>query len=263
MLQGLSGPMRILSVAGNVVLLLPHRIIRRKLAELFGIDPQELFSDLNDDTSKKTIVVLPPEPEVIGDWPNETGDALQGNCKAPPAWLRRGLFLPPKIYMPVASIMVLMLTLGGVFVLPSILFKLSPDLFPALCSGNFELANTFANTTIVNTPETSTALDGDLIGLSEGANVFGLQRPNHDEVQYKLQAAQATTKDPQNVVSSLKNAINSDPTDAEAQIYLENWKVLKSNHPHITFVVGASFAYKSDGASDSALQGSIYCTKRV
>ena len=140
--------------------------------------------------------------------------------------------------------------------LPSLLPK--PPIFPTLCSGNFQSANTAA----VPTPATSTSPDGEPIGLSEGANIFDLQRLNPQEVRYKLQAAQATTNDSQNVVLSLKNAISSDPTDAEAQIYLENWQVLGSNHPHITFVVGVNFAFTSAGGSSrSTLQGAFNAQK--
>src|SRR5205085_5149944 len=69
---------------------------------------------------------------------------------------------------------------------------------------------------------------------------------------------QATMKDPQIVASWLKNALSIDPTDAEAQIYLENWKALGSNHPRLTFVVGVSFA--SD-ASRNVLQGAFVAQK--
>jgi hypothetical protein len=144
--------------------------------------------------------------------------------------------------------MLVLLALGGVVVFP----KPSPDLFPALCSGNFRLENTNANTGIVPTPESHRAPDGELIGLSEGAQAFDLRRANNDEVQYKREAAEATTNDPDKVTFSLDNAIHSDRADAEAQIYRENWKVLNSGHPHLTFVVGVGFP--SSSASSSSIK---------
>jgi eukaryotic-like serine/threonine-protein kinase len=156
----------------------------------------------------------------------------------------------------VVGIMVVMVFVS-IFVLPSLRHIPSSDSSPALCSGNFQSASIGP----VATPPTSTSPDGEPIGLSEGANIFDLNRPNQQEVQYKLQAALATTNNPQDVMSSLEDAIKSDPTDAEAQIYLENWQVLTSNHPHITLVVGVNFMSSSLGASRSILQGSFTAQK--
>ncbi len=151
-------------------------------------------------------------------------------------------------YIALASIIIVLLILGaGIFPLLSFLSKPPPDLFPALCRGNFQSTNT----TIVPTPATTILPDGESIGLSEGATIFDLDR---SDVQYKLQAAQDATNNPQDVVSSLKNALSIDPTDAEAKIYLENWRVLGSNHPHIKFVVGVSFPTSSTTASHNILQ---------
>jgi ABC-type branched-subunit amino acid transport system substrate-binding protein len=154
----------------------------------------------------------------------------------------------------VARVLIVVIVLGGVFILPSLLPKPSPDLFPVLCSGSFQSAN-------VGPVAMPPSPDGEKIGLSEGSNIFDLHRPNQQEVQYKLQAAQTTTNNPQDAVSSLNDAIKSDPTDAEAQIYLENSKVLGSNHPYITVVVGVNFMSSSLGASRSILQGAYTAQK--
>src|SRR5579859_6272827 len=263
----------------------PSPYYRRKLAELFRVDPQAFFSDLNGETDKttgvlpsepatggdssnqtedifqteKTTAELPPRPATGGDLPNEIEDASQGDRKRPPPRHRGPSLLPTiprRVYIPVASIIIFTLVLGCVLVLPSLLHKPSP-LFPALCSGNFQSTNT----SIIPTPATETSPDGEPIGLSEGATIFDLNRPNQQEVQDKLQAAQDWVNNPQDVASSLTNAISSDQTDAEAQIYLENWQVLSSNHPHVTFVVGVSFESNSDGASDGVLQGAFNAQK--
>lgn len=158
-------------------------------------------------------------------------------------------------YIALAS----MLVLGDILVFLFILHKSSPDLFPVLCSGKFQSS---IRRSIAKPLVTSTSSDGQPIGLSRGTNIFDLQRRNPQEVQYKVQAAQQMVDDPQLVVPSLENAISSDPADAEARIYLENWDVLGSNHPQITIVVGVSFATTTAAGSRSALQGAFTAQKK-
>ena len=154
------------------------------------------------------------------------------------------------------GILVVLLILGGILVFHSLSPKPVP--FPTLCSGNFQSAHIAA----VPTPATSTSPDGETIGLSEGATIFDLQDSNHYKVQDKLQAARSWVNNPQNVVPSLNEALKIDQTDAEAQIYRENWQVLTSNHPHFTLVVGVSFASNAVGASREALQGAYTAPKK-
>ena len=161
------------------------------------------------------------------------------------------------IYITLASTIMVLLVLGSAFVFPFILRKSSSDLFPVLCSGRFQSQNSG----LVALPAASTLPDGESIGLSEGAVIFDLQRRNSQEVQAKVQAANATAKNPQLVIPGLKRAISNDQTDAEAQIYLENWAVLGSNHPHITIVVGVSFADTTIAGSRGALQGAFAAQK--
>lgn len=134
----------------------------------------------------------------------------------------------------------------------------NPVTFSPLCNANFQSANTTAKNAIVPTPATELSDDGEPVGLSEGATIFDLHR---SDFQDKRQAAQDWGNNPQGVFSSLQNALDSDPTDAEARIYLENWKVLTSNHPHITFVVGVSFVSSSAEESRGILQGTFTAQK--
>jgi ABC-type branched-subunit amino acid transport system substrate-binding protein len=169
-----------------------------------------------------------------------------------PPFIRK---FPRQVHIALVSIIIFMLVLGtgGIFVLPSLLHQ-SPN---GLCSGNFQSAS--ANTPIGNMPATSTSPDGETIGLSEGEHIFDCDRPDQNEVQDKLQAAQDIANNPQDVVPSLKNAISRDQTDAEAQIYLENRQVLGSNHPRITFVLGVSFILSY--SSHNVLQGAFTAQK--
>src|SRR5579859_3770094 len=166
---------------------------------------------------------------------------------------------PRRIYIPVAIILLVTVAFGVFFVSSSLIPK--TPIFPTLCSSNFQSINTSANTITIPTPVTSTSPDREPIGLSEGTTIFDLQRPNPQEVQDKLQGAQDWVDNPQGVVLSLQNALNIDQTDAEAQIYLENWKVLASKHPHLTFVVGVNFASSPTGASRDVLQGAFTAQK--
>jgi ABC-type branched-subunit amino acid transport system substrate-binding protein len=171
--------------------------------------------------------------------------------------VEKGLY-GARVSLSLVSVLIFMLVLGGCCDPSKVPSKVP---FPALCRRNFQSTNTSASTATVPTPPTSIAPDGEPIGLSEGANIFDLQRSNQDEVQYKLKAAQAIANDPQAVKPLLNKAISSDQTDAEAKIYLENWEVLRSNHPHITFVVGVSFASLLAGGSRGALQGAFTAQK--
>lgn len=270
----------------------PSPYYRRKLAEYFGVDPQALFSDFN---AEKIIIpetiIYPSEQDIeaehstsVSDKPQTTpslplvsGDVPEISPSKPeivggphdPSRLSFKNKTLRWVYTALAGILTVVLVLVGTFVYASHQSKPPTTLFPSTCTGNFQSTNTPATNSIIPTSATSTSADGEPIGLSEGATIFDLNRPNLQEVQDKLQAAQDWVNNPQGVVSSLENAISSDPTDAEAQIYLENWKVLGSNHPHITFIVGVSFSSTANegsladynGTSRDALQGAFTAQK--
>jgi ABC-type branched-subunit amino acid transport system substrate-binding protein/transcriptional regulator with XRE-family HTH domain len=265
----------------------PSLYYQRKLAELFGVDPQELLSDLNSEKEvTPETTVTSPEQEIGVNHSTPTSDESQTMPSPPPASgettessqsepamvggphvLEQSRPISPndpsrppfQVKAPLRILIVVIVVIGGVFVLPFLLPKSSTDLFPPLCSGNFQSTNT----TFIPTPATGTSPDGEPIGLSKGEHIFDLQRPNPNapEVQDKLQAAQDWVDNPQGVVSSLENAIRNDPADAEAQIYLENWEVLGSNHPHITLAVGVNFALTTASASRGTLQASFTAQK--
>jgi ABC-type branched-subunit amino acid transport system substrate-binding protein len=180
-----------------------------------------------------------------------------------------GRKIPLRVYSSTASMMmlvcmiILMLCFGSVGRFVPIL---SRPLFPALCSDNFGAANMSA-TDMSGSLLPPRPSNGDLIGLSEGATIFDR---NRSDFQDKRQAAQDWVDgNDQDVRSSLQNAIDKDQTDAEAQIYLENRRVLVGSHPHITFVVGVSFSSSPpegspvdyNGSSRSILQGAFIAQK--
>jgi eukaryotic-like serine/threonine-protein kinase len=56
-------------------------------------------------------------------------------------------------------------------------------------------------------------------------------------------------------ISDLMSATSNDPTDAEAQIYLEDLHVIQSDRPFITLVVGNTFQSATLGGARDVLQG--------
>lgn len=80
------------------------------------------------------------------------------------------------------------------------------------------------------------------IGLSDGRIVFDTFTGRTD-VSLKKQAATAILqKNTSAAVNFLNQAVNTDPTDGEAQIYNENLHLMQSNAPYVTLVVGLPIA---------------------
>jgi eukaryotic-like serine/threonine-protein kinase len=90
-------------------------------------------------------------------------------------------------------------------------------------------------------------LDKKGIGLSDGSFIFDTYSGRSD-VALKKQASEALQKgDMANAINFFSQAVSSDPTDGEAQIYNENLHVLQSGSPYVTIVLGIAF---DSGADD-------------
>jgi ABC-type branched-subunit amino acid transport system substrate-binding protein/transcriptional regulator with XRE-family HTH domain len=246
------------------------RVLWREAHQKVLLDEAWLSSLIDQSSSSPPDTTPPPVEEVGTGTLVLTDDVMQPSLERgctggqsvslepPTSSQSLGSYLSvSKFFHWICMTVVVLLVIGGAFVFPSLLRKSSSDLFPALCSGKFQSSNSRR----VPLPTAGTSSDGEPIGLSEGKIIFDLHRPNPNALQYKRQAAQATTNDPQNVVSSLRKALSIDQTDAEAWIYLENWRVLGSNRPHITFVVGVNFDSNAAPASRGALQGAYTAQK--
>ncbi|HLZ63600.1 MAG TPA: CHAT domain-containing protein [Ktedonosporobacter sp.] len=145
-------------------------------------------------------------------------------------------------------------TAGGIF---WYLSRLSSSA-SSLCSSN-------AQATTATTPTTKRSPDGEQIGLSEGITVFDRSH-SAQELRFKDLAAQAefTAKPNSSIPGWLDQAVQIDPTDAEAQIYQENWHVLAFHRPYMTFVVGVSFACTDPGTTyggGNVLRGAFLAQK--
>lgn len=94
----------------------------------------------------------------------------------------------------------------------------------------------------------------DMIGISDGT--FAFDTTNRTDSTFKQQAATAlANKDRQGAETLLRQAVATDPSDAEAHIYLEDLRVLDSGSPYITIVVGTMLSQDNIGVGRDNLQG--------
>jgi eukaryotic-like serine/threonine-protein kinase len=99
------------------------------------------------------------------------------------------------------------------------------------------------------------------VGLSDGQVAFDVdpQAPDvRSDSDLKKEAAQKLQEgDTSSALSLWQEAIDQDPTDAEARIYLEDQRLIISGQPYITFVIGISFLTQpySRSISRDILQG--------
>ena len=106
-----------------------------------------------------------------------------------------------------------------------------------------------------------TAPNGELIGLSDGGYAFDTDR---DNAALKTEAAKKFTEGDKTGAKSLwKQAVQSDTSDAEALIYLENQRILDSGAPYSTLVVGTILTGNGDGINSGRanLQGAYVAQK--
>jgi eukaryotic-like serine/threonine-protein kinase len=91
-------------------------------------------------------------------------------------------------------------------------------------------------------------LNGEYVGLSDGRVAFDVDPQAPDarlDSDLKKQAAQKLLAgDRSSALSLWQEAIDQDPSDAEARIYLEDQRVIISAQPYITFVIGINFLTK-------------------
>ncbi|MBV9690511.1 MAG: ABC transporter substrate-binding protein [Ktedonobacteraceae bacterium] len=105
-----------------------------------------------------------------------------------------------------------------------------------------------------------TSLAGTPTGISsDGSRVFDINRPDRT---LKNQAAREVAKGNMQGAEVLWNqALAVDSTDAEVLIYQENQRVLASQRPYITFVVGVTLAPEDVGSGRGSLQGAYVAQK--
>lgn len=105
------------------------------------------------------------------------------------------------------------------------------------------------------------APDGEMIGVSDGTFAFDTNRPSGS---YMIQAASALKSgNVPNAEALWQSALNvaNESNNAEALIYLEDQRVLTSNMPYITIVVGTMLTGTNVGVGRDDLQGAYVAQK--
>ncbi len=111
-------------------------------------------------------------------------------------------------------------------------------------------------------PISTNNVNGEVLGLSYGKTAFDMSRPNCKSCDYKQQAgAKLAQGDSAGAISLWRAAIGRDSSDAEAQIYLEDQRVLTSGNPYITIAVGTILTGSNVGAGREDLQGAYVAQK--
>jgi ABC-type branched-subunit amino acid transport system substrate-binding protein len=120
-----------------------------------------------------------------------------------------------------------------------------------------------ASATPTATPNDLSALfQSKGVALSGGEFIFDTQTPDNN---LKQQAAVALAGgDVRGALADFRNALLSDPTDAEAAIYAEDLQVQLDGNPYVTVVVATAFAAESDqDAARDELQGAYLAQARA
>ncbi len=105
-----------------------------------------------------------------------------------------------------------------------------------------------------------TKVGSDFIGISDGSFIFDSRR---SDGPMKQQAADRFKQnDGDGVIAALSTALEQEPNDAEAQIYLENERVISSgSSSYITLVVGTMLSPDNVGVGRDDLQGAYVAQK--
>lgn len=95
--------------------------------------------------------------------------------------------------------------------------------------------------------------DHELIGLSDGSIIFDTQRP--DGKLKEQAAAQFRAGNLSAAEQLFQQAVNLDPSDAEAHIYLADTRILANHQPYETIIIGAMLSGSYIGVGHDDLQG--------
>jgi ABC-type branched-subunit amino acid transport system substrate-binding protein len=159
-----------------------------------------------------------------------THEAQQEQQKATLFFAEYRQALLPRIrrssYMPVwiaATLMLIFILLSGAFAL-------------LIQRGSTPTSAPMKGINVQKGISVQTLADGESIGISDGRFAFDTNRPDGN---LKVQAGSRFRSGDRNEAKVLwQQAVQQEPNDAEAQIYLENVRVLDSERPYITIVVG-------------------------
>jgi ABC-type branched-subunit amino acid transport system substrate-binding protein len=151
-----------------------------------------------------------------------------------------------------------LLVLASTLILRRVLF---PDPIPCKSNNVLSPHPQPANSTseldpFINAPgikETMTDACGNVIGLSAGATILDTTSADNDEMQKGAAAVRNGVLS--DVQSHFQTVINIDASNAEAQIYMENLRVLNQKLNYIAVVLGLDITTGRTGSSRDSMQG--------
>ena len=122
-----------------------------------------------------------------------------------------------------------------------------------------------------STPTTTTAIasngigitkiGSDAIGISDGSYIFDTGRSDAELKQQAADRLKQNANDASGVIATLNSALEQEPNDAEAHIYLEDQRVISSGSPYVTLVVGTMLSPDNIGVGRDDLQGAYVAQK--
>ncbi len=148
------------------------------------------------------------------------------------------------------GLLLLLLIFGGVFAAFSLL--------------SLRQTTITSSTPTVPTPNSGigvTRIGIDAIGISNGTYIFDTSRSDATLKQQAADKLKQNASDAGGVIATLSSAIEQEPNDAEAHIYLEDQRVLSSGGPYITLVVGTMLSSDNIGVGRDDLQGAYVAQK--
>ncbi len=104
-----------------------------------------------------------------------------------------------------------------------------------------------------------TKIGSDSIGISDGSSVFDTTRS--DGLLKEQAADRLKQNNGDGVIAALSSALEQEPNDGEAHIYLENQRIISSGSPYITLVVGTMLSSDNVGVGRDDLQGAYIAQK--
>ncbi len=102
-------------------------------------------------------------------------------------------------------------------------------------------------------------IGSDSIGISDGSIVFDNSRSDGSLKQQAADRLKQSNGD--GVIAALSSALEQEPNDGEAHIYLENQRVISSGSPYVTLVVGTMLSSDNIGVGRDDLQGTYTAQK--
>ncbi len=106
-----------------------------------------------------------------------------------------------------------------------------------------------------------TKIGNDTIGISDGSYVFDTARTDATLKQQAATQLRQKSTDTSGIVAALSSALEQEPNDAEAHIYLEDQRVLSSGSSYVTFIVGTMLSLDNIGVGRDNLQGAYIAQK--